>query len=167
MNKYKSSFIDEALDIKKEPTYSLIRKYFGNLTFTKLKDSENFSIYICKIGSYTNNKPYLIATILKNNEDVGSTKLLSSLFWISFQTRTLPENYAIQEQNYTRKRDEIYESEIKVVKRTEEKTEYVMSNKKFPLRITLLHSKKCLYEFPEDVGTLNSALESYCTVLTF
>lgn len=161
-----SIFIDDQYDVKKEPSYSLIRSYFGNVKFFKLKDENNMSIYICKIYSNTNEKRYLIAIIPRDNFDVGTEKRLGALKWISFQTRVLPENYKIEAQNYTQKRSEIFESELELIKRFKNRTEYRLKNGKYPIKISLLHSKKGLWEF-QDTGALNSAIESYCTVITF
>ncbi len=159
-------FIDEPYDLNKDKVYVMILHYFGNLRFYKLEDTEYTSIYICKLGGLTNEKRYILSTVLKDEHKVGKEKRLNTLHWISFQTRCLPENYKITEQHYAEKRDEPYSKNIICVTRTEQYTNYILQDKSYPIKITLLHTKRGKYEYP-DTGTLASALETFRTVITF
>lgn len=162
----KINFIDVPFDIKKKTTYELISGYFGRTTkFFKWKDNGNVSIYICKINSNVRDIRYLIAIVPIDTLSVGTAITLGNLNWISFQTRTMTENYKIPAQSYNIKLLPIYrEDELTLIKRYETRTEYSFKN--YPIIIRLLHSQKGLYEFP-NTGTLSSALESYCTEIVF
>lgn len=153
-------------NIQKENIYEMMVEYFGDLEMTKMKDQEAHSIYMAKINSMLKNgNRYVIIIVNRDSNELDNKVPLSSLRWVCFQTRTLSDFHNIPKQSYTIKRNDIYNSKIRVNKRSTKETEYD-SEMYSSILITLLHSKGIEYEYPNE-GTIQAALETFQTIVTF
>jgi hypothetical protein len=158
--------IIENIDLNKENIYTLILDYFGDMQMTKIKDEKDYSFYYAKIATLLKNgNRYLIAVIQRDNNPLDSNVPLSSLRWVCFQTRILDDFHNIAKQQYTYKKDDIFNSRITIRNRNENFSEYT-SEKFSNILITLLHVQHIQFEYPNE-GTLNAALETFRTIITF
>jgi hypothetical protein len=158
----------EILDVyepEKDMLYKSMTTFFNNPMMTKIKDVNQYSMYMSKTYCLLNrNCRYLIAFVNKDELNVGSTSELRTLRWDSFQTRTMSENHKLQSHAYKAQRGGHLDVPINRVNVDEEASTYDCD--KLSLTVTLLHTKKGPSEY-NDNGTLIAALETYQTVLSF
>lgn len=156
----------DTYDPHREEIYGLFDNYFNKPELFKIKDVDNHSVYMSKVHCLlSNDYRYLIAMVLKDNNSVGSRRRLSELFWISFQTRTLPDNHNIPIHSYE---SSFYKPLIKKIERTQltkEHSTYKCDG--FPVRVLMLHRKPNINSEYQPTGNLLSALETYHTVVSF
>lgn len=148
-----------------EYIYNLFIEYYGNTYFTKIREEEKYYIYMCKIYGLLNNQyRYLIAVVTANNQ-LKEEELLSDLKWVSFQARTLPENYKLKMYSYVPKKGSILNSQIVKILCNTVSCSYSCSNLPI-LNVTLLNTKDDVLEYQPN-GTIISALETFQTIITF
>lgn len=155
--------IGELDDCNLSELYNAFSVYFNNPYMTKIKNVYNYSMYMsktyCLLNKYCR---YIIVFVNKNTDSLGSQKMLNQLEWNSLQTRTLADKHNLPPHNYKPTRNTILNTPIQRIKLTEKSSEY--SCEKFPLKITLLHTKeKPTYS---EKGNVVSALETYETIIT-
>ena len=149
-----------------DSVYSAITIFFNNPTMTKIKDVDNYSMYMSKTYCLLSNEcRYLIAFVDKNNFDVGSFENLINLNWVSFQTRTLNDKHELQSHSYNPKRGGILDTTIYRNEKNEKTSVYNCDS--LPIKITLLHTPKMTVNDYQDKGTIISALETYQTIVNF
>lgn len=149
----------------KEYAYKVLNEYFDNMVVEKVKDEGAFSVYMARIRfMLLNERRFLVVMTAKDGYPPSHRKPLSDIRWLSLQTRTLTTEHDLAPQTYELKRDDIYEETISIQSRDKKVSVYTME--KLPITISLLHTKGMEYEYP-DMGTLNSALETYRTVIQF
>lgn len=151
---------------EKDYIYSAIVNYFDDPIMVKIKDVDNYSMYLCKIHCLLNKDyRYIICFVEKDFQPVHTKENLLNLKWVSLQTRTLPDYFetAILHK-YKPKREPPFNSEISVT--TKEKTQYTYKCKDLPIKVTLLMQDKGTQIY-QDKGTLAAALETFYTVITF
>jgi hypothetical protein len=155
-----------------------IRKAFNDLykgvVMTKTNEWNQepygvYGIYKARLASYTMGDDNIIIAIVPNDElPLGTRKLIDSLSWISFQTRTMTNikkdlnGFNLPIQSYMIKGDNILNDRIKVVKETS--TKYVYNTSNLPLKVEILKVNED-DSFSEE-GTIISALEVFQTVIT-
>ena len=156
---YDSSVLDNTFDIR-----YLICDYFDNPVMTKIKNTDNQTIYMTKIKTLLLNKQrYLVASVPLNKFNIGDKKNLQNLNWQSFQTRTLDNNYDIEKHGYDSNFKQL-DHPIIIKNRNEKISEYYCEQ--LNIKIYLLHQKKNnLYEY-SDKGNLKAAIETYNTIIT-
>lgn len=156
----------DTYDPHREEVYGLIDIYFNKPEMVKIKDVDNHSMYMIKVHCLlTNDYRYLIAMVHKDNNNIGTQKRLSELFWVSFQTRTLPDNHNIPRHPYE---SSFYKPLIKKLERMQVTKELsIYKCDEFPIRVTLLHRKPNINSEYHPTGNLLSALETYHTVISF
>ena len=166
--------LDSFISSEKETLYSHFVKYFNNPTMTKIddiqKDGKQYSMYACNVISYISNEyKYIICIVDKDNASIGTVEALSTIFWLSLQTRRLPrKKYNCITHPYIAKMDDSSELNeiINRVNTLDECSEYICD--KFPeLRITLLHTEKKGATSYQNRGNIISAIETYETIFTF
>jgi len=148
----------------RDSIYPLFIKYFGDLTMTKIKDVENYSMYVAKIHCLlsTENR-YVIVFVNSDNLPVGNLDQLRNLRWETLQTRSLTDNHGIPAQNYKPRRMGELMVPIKLI----DKNTYTYECDKYPqLRVTMIPKKKGEMEY-QPRGTIVSAIETYSTVFSF
>lgn len=158
--------MDNDFTIEHIKIYNLISSYFDNPQMTKIKDVNNYSMYLAKIYCLMCvEHRYLIAFITKDYNPVGTTTSLSELHWVSFQTRSMTDNHNIKSITYTPKREAPYDSQIIIKLREKTYCDYICPE--FPrLAVCLLLKKgQSMYEY-QNRGTLSAALETFSTSLT-
>ena len=165
MYKY-CEIINPDYDPEKNYVYDAFSNYYNNPSLTKIKDVENYSMYICKIYALLGNAyRYLIIFIDKDLEIIGKQKLLKDCQWISLQTRTLEDQHKVSTHKYKIESKHPVNQKINVKSRSENESTYECEI--FPLTVTLLHTRKdSMYQYQPE-GTLISALETFQTVINF
>ena len=152
-----------------------ITKYFGNPVMTKLRELSNgYSIYYAKVGCMLCVEDrYILCFIRNDNEEIFTNMKLSSLQWVSFQTRTIEQLEILtsdgmkkitlktqEKPTFTDKNilDKIYQTEKKSDRN-------VYSFDIQPVKVELLYTESDT-EYSNS-GTLQTALETFNCVLTF
>lgn len=158
-------------DPQREVIYKMFCDYFKNPTMIKVKDTDKHSMYLCKLYCLLNREcRYIIVFTEKNNVSYGTPDELKNLEWVSFQTRTLPDNYEnANSTNTVHGYEAVAEgplmAEIKRVNIKKETSTYHCTE--FPLIVTLLHTQKNTAEAYQNKGTIIHALETFQTIITF
>lgn len=168
---------NKSIELNNYNIYTIISKYFNNITMTKINDVNNLSIYRCNLSCLLCSEfRYLIAICPLNFNYNGSTIKLQDLKWLSFQTRTSKSEESGSQQ-YTSIVDPLLMSEINMVKKMKDKTVYICE--KIPyIKIELLHTPKKIVSLYEQTfnntndiqqyankGTLKTALDTYNCVI--
>lgn len=152
-------------DPVKEHTYQLFTEYYDNMTLCKVKDENNFSIYIARLQCLLlNEQRYLIALVPRDQFPPTYRQKLETLRWISLQIRNLEEIYDLEPQSYQMKRTPDFQRRIKISERTPDVSTYTMDD--LPVQVSLLHTRGQEYEYPNE-GSLISALETFRTIIHF
>ena len=143
--------------------YNFFAYYFNNPPMKKIKTVNNQHMYACRIPSLlAKDKKYVIATVNVDMAPHGEVVTLDQIEWFSLQTRTMDDQYNVPLHNYTEKFDEISQSKIRVVEKTNSMFKY-KSERLESLIVHLLFSKNQTRNF-SDVGTLKIAIETYNTL---
>ena len=144
--------------------YQLVDSYFNNPVLTKTENTEQYSIYMCKLHSLLSiEKRYIVAVSPIDSHPVGFVEKLIDIKWESFQTRSLNSNLKLNTHKYNVKRDKQYSIGIKQSGKDDYATYYEMDN--YPVVVTLLHTSKAKKYQPS--GNFVNALETFNTVITF
>tara|TARA_Y100000389_G_C17459622_1_gene520709 strand:- start:196 stop:699 length:504 start_codon:yes stop_codon:yes gene_type:complete len=151
-------------DHERDELYEHFYKYFNNPTMFKIKDINDYSMYITKVHCLLNNNfRYIIVFVFKDNEQVMNQQQLSQLKWENIQTRTLEDYHNIPQHKYQPTRNtELYTPIQRTLKDVDKS---VYSCKKYPLLITLLHNKGGANQY-QDTGNVVTALETYNTLVS-
>lgn len=151
-----------------QPIYDLFIDYFDTPVFTKLKNVEDYSIYMCKLNVHLANLTrYLVCIVPKDVFFSGDTQSLKDLKWKVFQTRELSESHTeIRHKHfYKPKQGNVFQTPIEKIGMDGNNTKYRTSeNFLRNCEITLLFNPKSLFDYPKN-GTFNSALETYYTMV--
>jgi hypothetical protein len=158
--------INPQYDPRKNDIYKAFSVYFENPILTKIKNVQNYSVYMTKIHSLLGNAyRYLILFIDNDYQDIGNTKNMDSFEWVSLQTRTLEEQHRLKQHLYTIKKNAPLTQKITV--KTQDEKQSVYTCETFPLIVTLLHTRKnSTYQY-QPTGTIVSALETFQTIINF
>lgn len=147
----------------KEKMYKAFSDYFNNPIMHKIKDVNNHSMYMSKTSCLlTNECRYIICFLPRDNMNNGTKDSLSTLRWVSLQTRTLPEKHELPPHGYQPKREGNLNTIIDRINVTPEASTYKCDA--FPLIVTLLH-KKSEQDY-QSRGNIIAALETYSTIIT-
>lgn len=150
-----------------------ISNYFQGLQLVKLKQNGVFGVWYAKYSGLTMDEKYIVCICQNCEEDVGTQKLLSELFWISFQTRhlTQPPARGFIEQNCENLITPFLNSKIQRARFDKIKSIYSCSTA--PIVVELLHVRECnedgcsiplIDEYPEE-GTILSAIMTFSCVI--
>jgi hypothetical protein len=158
--------INPTYDPKKNSVYEAFSNYFNNPNLTKIKDVHSYSMYMVKIYAMLGNAyRYLIIFIPKDINSPGFKKDMSTCEWVTLQTRTLEDSHDIKAHRYQVINKPPLNQKINVTKRDKKQSIYEAEN--MPLVITLLHTRKDhTYQY-HPTGTINSALETFQTIISF
>jgi hypothetical protein len=152
---------------EKDYIYRMFVEYFGNIWMTKIKDDNDMSVYMARFPCLLLNEQHcLVLLTRRDNYPPYHRVLLDSLRWISLQTRSFSsDSYLdLMPQSYEMKRHGIFEKRITNVSRSKDISIYHAED--LPLMVSLLHMRGNEFEYPND-GTLNSAIETFRTVIQF
>ena len=152
---------------------SLIRQRVNNMydsfVMTKVGQYQDMGIYKALVDSLiAGPSRYVVAIVPQDSTPMGSEKMLSSLKWVSFQTRTTenivkefngvqvyPQTYRITPQNNITDPVNLIE---------EKRSHFLYLPENLPVKIEVLKLKED--DSFARKGTVSSALELYQTVLT-
>lgn len=146
-----------------------INNVYANFLMTKVEQFNEYGIYKALVDSLTNgDAKYVVAVVPNDNLQIGSQRLLSSLHWVCFQTRTTDNtrrefsNIQVYPQSYYISSSNNITDPIRLV--DEKRTHFLYRPDNLPLKIEVLKLS------PSDnfasQGTVLSALELYQTILT-
>ena len=160
----------EAFDIDfipdKHNIYDMFTSYYNNPKMTKLKDIDQYSMYVAKAYCLLNKEcRYLIVIKNIDKNEAGYIEQLKDIDWSSLQTRSLQENYDVATINYTPSMKGPLTAQIEKTSTSKEASTYKCEQ--FPLLITLLHTDKKTADIYQPKGNIISALETYETIITF
>lgn len=158
--------LETLIDPNVEKLYRDICLYFKNPNMTKIKDVEQYSMYMCKTQCLLSKEcRYIIAFVPKDDAPEQTTEKLDTLAWCSLQTRTLTDRYpSIASHGYTPQGSGPLKARIS--RTNVEDSCSIYTCQEYPVEITLLHtSKKSAYDY-QKYGTIIAALETYETILT-
>lgn len=159
--------INPNFDPSKNILYEAFCDYFNNPTVTKIKNVEQFSVYMVKIFSMIGNAyRYLVLFVNIDSNNIGFKQSMKDLEWISLQTRTLEDYHDIPIHRYKAVTNipELNQS-LHIKTRDEKQSMYECEN--VPLVVTLLHTRKnYVMQYPNK-GSIVSALETYQTIFNF
>jgi hypothetical protein len=152
-----------AFEPGKEKMYQIFDDYFNHPTMVKIKDVQNYSMYMSKTYCLLSNEcRYIVAFVQQDIMPIRTKESLSTLKWVSLQTRTLPDHHNLPSHGYQPKRDGPLNVLITRTNVTDEASTY--SCQDFPVTVTLLHTKKGSNEY-QDRGNIIAALETYNTII--
>ena len=156
--------LDESYDPSKDNIYDLFVKYFGDLTMTKIKDVQDYSMYVAKIRCMLSiEHRYVIIFVNNDKLPLGNTDQLRNFRWINLQTRSLPDNHSVNPQTYRPRR--MPELMDKIHLESKSPKSYIYHSEKYPIVITLLAKKSGEMEY-QPLGTIVSALETFNTIIS-
>lgn len=148
---------------------SILDNYYNNPTLVKIKNiysNENkplYSMYGVKLYCLLNRMcRYLLVITPYDDMDTGVTSPLKNLEWVSFQTRTLEQNFSIPVHSYQPRKEPNLLIGISRNKQTDTYSQYTTD--KFNLMVTLYNKDK--HTDYQSKGTLLNALETFQTVIT-
>ncbi len=153
----------------KRRAWLMMVDYFGNIVMSKVKkDTEIHSIYAAIVQDSTlKEDKYIIAISPADGHPIGSRVKLSSIRWVSFQTRKLKVPYDHAEPVHIRSNTSAIDinKEIYLKKRTDHASQYRVKGS--PLIITLVHKKAGENSQFSDKGKIRLALNTFDCVMTF
>ena len=153
-----------------EKMYQDFDDYFNHPIMVKIKDVNKHYMYMSKMYCLLSNEcRYIIVFVVQNNDQINSQKMLKSLEWKSFQTRTLSsilfEKYKFSSHGYQPKNQGPLNSIITRISVNKETNVY--SCKDYPITITLLLDENDnKREDYKERGNIIAALETYSTIIT-
>ena len=165
MNEY-GQIINPYYDPSKNRIYEAFYNYFNNPIVTKIKNVEKFSVYMSKIYSMIGNSyRYLVLLVDIDNNDIGFNQHMKNSEWVSLQTRTLDDVHNIPIHKYQSVLIPELKQKIYIKSRDEKQSVYDCED--FPLKVTILHTKKNYTMQYQNIGTITSAIETYQTIFNF
>jgi hypothetical protein len=158
--------INPSFDPAKDDVYKSFYDYYNNPVLVKIKDVEQYSMYMTKIYAMLGNAyRYLILFVKKDENNVNTKKSMKECEWVSLQTRTLQDYHNIPPHHYeVRKTDALSQ---KIYLKTKDEDQSTYQAEIFPLSVTLLHTRKNTTFQYNQTGTLVSALETFQTIINF
>lgn len=151
--------------MNKEEIYSHFVEYYTDLVMTKCENKNQFSLYYCKVGCLLCvENQYIILVVPQDNYPISTERFLSSIKWVSFQTRTLhkcPFANVLKTQKINLPDHWFFNETIKLVNKTANK--YTYSCGKYPIMIELIDDNAHF----SSSGTIKTALETYSCVVFF
>jgi hypothetical protein len=144
--------------------YKSFVSYFGDPRLYKIKDSGDHSVYMTKTECMlTNECRYIVAIIRKDAMCYKHAINLSSIEWVSLQTRTIGEKYNIPSHGYTA--DLTYlPYRVRKTKDTAEATVY--SSEDFPIKVVILNKRNSSMAYQNEI-TIAHALETFSAIISF
>jgi len=153
--------------------HTLIRQKVSNVydsfVMTKVGQYQDMGIYKALVNSLlAGPSRYIVAIVPQDSAPMNTEKMLSSLKWISFQTRTT-ENIAkefngaqVYPQSYTINSQNNIADPVNLIE--EKRSHFLYLPENLPIKIEVLKLKED--DSFARKGTVSSALELYQTVLT-
>jgi hypothetical protein len=152
----------------KEPVYKMFSNYFKNPKMIRVKETDNFFVYLCKLYCLLNRECRFIIAFVDKKDDLLPIETLDSLEWVSLQTRTLP-NTEYKDIDVVHGYQAVASGPLlAVIERTEiNESNSTYKCNKIPIIVTLLHTEKNNKDSYQNKGTVIHALETFQTIITF
>jgi len=148
-----------------ENMYKSFSDYFANPLMTKIKNVDLFSMYASKTHCLLSREcRYILVFRDIDSKQLGSTENLRDINWKSIQTRTMADYHNIPPHPYTAENKGPLREIISRVDKNDKHSTYTCNN--FPIKISILHTKKKGMHDYQDKGTIISALETWQTIVT-
>ena len=162
--------IIEDFKVEHKFIHEKFNEYYQSPTLLKIKDVNNFSMYMNKLYCLLSKEcRYIVAFVDIDPNPIGFETKLIDLNWVSFQTRTIDSSeytgFKFKYHSYEAVgRGELL-AEIVRTEITDEASIYRCE--KLNLIVTLLHTEKNTKEVYQPSGNVISALETFQTIITF
>ncbi len=148
-----------------EILYTNLDIYFNHPIMFKTKDTNDYSVYMCKLYCLLSKHcRYIIAIVLNDGHPLKTQQKLKNLKWVSLQTRTLKDQHDLPSHNYQPSKSNFINKNIIRVEISDKKSTYKC--KDLPIEILLLHKQEKDHntEYQND-GTVVAALETFETII--
>lgn len=154
----------------KQKVYNAVIEYFSGFVMTKVSVYGKYSVYkssvkclLCDGGIR-----YVVAIVADDNDQIGTKKKLSTLKWVSFQTRYSDDDtefikYRLTNHQYKKPENTVLDDVIRLVRKTSNSSIYNSDN--LPIQVEIIHTKDD--ESIADTGTVSGAIELFSTVIEF
>ena len=146
-----------------------INNVYRNFIMTKVEQYNEYGIYKALIDALTTgDSKYIVVVVPNDQSPIGSERLLSSLNWICFQTRTTDNigqefnNIQVYPQSYYINSSNNISDPVNLV--DEKRTHFLYRPENLPLKIEVLKLNSS--DSFASRGTVTSALELHQTILT-
>lgn len=155
------------LSHKQYQPIEFFNRLFGNLTFTKIREQNFYSMYYAKISSLTQDGTKYVILLCPFNQSFVQQGNIRQIQWVSLQTRTLQEDLPIPEQYIDPKvLDPRYydiKQSLNVKNRNFSQTTYWCT---LPVEVCLLHNQKnkTIYQFADQLDLLRALATYQCVV---
>ena len=145
--------------------YKIISSYFDNPIMTKVKSDKGLAFYAVRTTSLMlKDSRYLIALLPEDGVPLGQKTPLASLNWVSFQTRTLSEDWKVPIHRYSDKEEGPWDIPISLHHKDANYNYYYRC--RLPIEIELITPRTSFPNYPQT-GTIAKALETFQTVIAF
>lgn len=152
------------LDDVPPPIYVLLDQYFESPRLQKTRDQDAVSIYMVRIQSLlaSPEQRYVVVSVPRDPNPIGSIVPLSDLKWMSLQTRMLTNvDPSLHRHSYMPKYTKKYTKRLPLNERYPNRSEYEFDKE---CVMALMHTNpNQKMEFPEQV-VLSGSIELYRTV---
>lgn len=151
------------IGIDRRMMFKHFTEYFDNPVMIKIKDVNGYSMYMRKTHCLLSKEcRYLIAFVKEDQMPPKSQERLVDLDWVSFQTRTLPDQHDIPSHAYHPRADGPLSAKIERTSKTDDSSTYTC--KDLPINVVLLNTKKGVNDY-QNQGSVIAALETYNTII--
>lgn len=149
----------------RKDVYDAFVSFFGDLELKKIEEKGLNSIFVASLHALTESNRYVYVIVPYHNSAVGDVVKLSSVYWESFQTRTMRDRLDVLPQNYPSKTSYILQSPIvKTEDLSDGRTKYKVRRAR--LEVQMLKPPRTNQSYP-DISKLDIALQTFNTVVYF
>lgn len=154
----------ESVDLKLDQMYDDFDDYFNHPVMVKIKDVNGYSMYMSKTYCLLSNEcRYILVFIPQDNMPIRNKENLSTLRWVSLQTRTMTDHHDLPPHGYQPRR---HPGLNFLIERDTVSTDCSTYNcKDLPITVTLLHGKNSAEDYQKK-GNVIAALETFQTIIT-
>jgi len=154
--------IDHDLIPEKTKIYNMFLAYFGNPILTKIRNTDEGSLYAAKIDVMLRENRYLMIITTPDQQAVGSNFKLNDLKWSTLQTRQFKTELPCTSFSYISTGRAPFDSRLMIVEKNDKMGHY--SSKDYKMSMCLLAKKEDKFSFFPEIGTIASALETFRTI---
>ena len=147
---------------EKTKIYDMFLAYFGNPVLTKIRNTDEGSLYAAKIDVMLRENRYLMIITTPDQQAVGSNFKLNDLTWSTLQTRQFKTELPCTSFSYISTGRAPFDSRLMIVEKNDKMGHY--SSKDYKMSMCLLAKKEDKFSFFPEIGTIASALETFRTI---
>jgi len=149
--------------------YKAFLLYFGDPQCTKMNGpNDQHSTYVVKVYSLLAESRYLVIITTQDMLPKYTARPLHSLKWLSFQTRVMNLEVALQNEHHLPlDNNGVFDDTLTLMNRSKEQNKVVYQCRHNPLTVELIPTKKgSVHDYPAS-ATLEAALETFHCVVYF